>query len=308
MAFFSGRNYMAFKKVKKKDSFAQWFIDEFGIDKFNNVIIHEKNIQNGIDIWSLPKRSTAEAWFQCENKEYHQYCISLDKYYRGNRCKYCGRTKYVHPLDSFGQYIIDNYGDEFLNEIWSNKNKISPFKYTIGSEQKAHFNCSECCNYMGTSQIKNYIASKKLCDKCVGNTSSLHNKVVNYLLSIDCKLKYEHDCTITPINPVTKYPLPYDIEVENYKLIIEVNGKQHYKELGKTSKWLHGMSSVEYLAKRKKYDEYKKSFALSNGFFYLEIPYWSEKDEQYKVLINEKIKEISHNMRTTTETMGGYLG
>ena len=44
---------MAFKKVKKKDSFAQWFIDNFGIDKFNNIIMHEKNIENGIDIWTL---------------------------------------------------------------------------------------------------------------------------------------------------------------------------------------------------------------------------------------------------------------
>ena len=33
---------MAFKKVKKEESFAYWFINEFGTDKFNNLIIHEK--------------------------------------------------------------------------------------------------------------------------------------------------------------------------------------------------------------------------------------------------------------------------
>ena len=284
---------MSFKKVKKEDSFAQWFINEFGIDKFNTLINHKKNIKNGIDIWSISKRSTAILSFICENKEYHEYSLSADKYFIGNRCKYCGRTKYVHPLDSFGQYIIDNYGKEYLDKIWSKKNKKSPFKYTLGTENKAIFNCCECGQEIGNSQIKNYIKSSKLCKKCSGNISNLHRKVIDYLLQQNLKIKTEYDCSIIPINPLTKYPLPFDIEVCDYNLVIEINGKQHYNQIGNNSLWLHGLSSVEYLAKRKQYDEYKKSFALSNGFFYLEIPYWTEKNEQYKKIIDEKIKEIN---------------
>ena len=238
---------MAFKKVKKKDSFAQWFIDNFGIDKFNNIIMHEKNIENGIDIWTLAPQSMANIWFRCENKDYHEYCIPAYRYYKGNRCKYCGRTKYVHPMDSFGQYIIDNYGADFLDKIWSDKNQKSAFKYTLGSEQKVHFNCSECGEYMGTSQINNYIRSQKTCVKCKKSISSLHQKVIDYLGSLSLEINKEHDCSIIPINPVTKYPLPYDMEVIDLKLIIEVNGRQHYKELGKNSEWLHGLSSAEYL-------------------------------------------------------------
>lgn len=300
---------MAFKKVKRKDSFAQWFIDEFGVDKFNTVIMHEKNIANNIDIWSISKRSGAMIWFRCENKEYHEYCLSADKYYRGNRCKYCARTKYVHPLDSFGQYIIDNYGADFLDKIWSDKNDRSAFKYTIGTEQKAHFNCCECGEYMGYSQIKNYIVSKKMCAHCAGNISTLHQKVIDYLRSKEYSINTEHSCTILPINPVTKYPLPYDIEVVDYRLIIEVNGRQHYVTMGEKSKWLHGMTSAEYLTKRKKYDDFKKTFAISEGFFYLEIPYWSEKNDEYKTLIDSKINEIkTYNMPTTTDTKRRYQG
>lgn len=300
---------MAYKKVKKEESFAQWFIDEFGIEKFNTLIMHEKNIANGIDIWSISRRSNALIWFKCENKEYHEYCLTADKYYIGNRCKYCARTKYVHPLDSFGQYIIDNYGKEFLDKIWSDKNDKSPFKYKTGSEQKVHFNCYECGEYIGTSQIKNYIVSKKLCVHCSGNISSLHQKVINYLSSNNYSINTEHDCSIIPINPVTKYPLPFDIEVIDYRLIIEVHGRQHYKEMGEKSKWLEGMTSIEYLTKRKKYDEIKKSFALANGFFYLEIPYYTEKNDDYKILIDNKLKEIkTYNMPTTTDTKRRYLG
>lgn len=283
---------MAFKIAKKEDSFAQWFINQFGVDKFNTLICHQKNIENNIDIWHISKRSSAQIWFQCENKEYHQYCLSADKYYRGNRCKYCGRTKYVHPLDSFGQYIIDNNGIDFLNKIWSNKNIKTAFKYTLGSEQKAHFNCCECGEYIGTSKIKNYIVSSKICSKCSHRISSLHTKVIDYLQKLNYEIKLEHDCSIVPINPLTKYPLPFDIEIVDYKLLIEVNGKQHYKPIGSGSKWLKGLTSAEYLAKRQQYDNYKKSFAIANGFFYLEIPYWAERNEQYKDLITHKIKEL----------------
>lgn len=48
----------------------------------------------------------------------------------------------------------------------------------------------------------------------------------------------------------------------------------------------------EQLHKRRLYDRYKKFIAFNNGYFYLEIPYTSEKDESYKSLIDNKIEEI----------------
>ena len=40
-------------------------------------------------------------------------------------------------------------------------------------------------------------------------------------------------------------------------------------------------------------DRYKKIKAIQQGYFYLEIPYWTDdKDETWKQLINNKLKEI----------------
>ena len=40
-------------------------------------------------------------------------------------------------------------------------------------------------------------------------------------------------------------------------------------------------------------DKIKKEFALSQGYHFLEIPYWSDdKDNTWKQLINNKIQEI----------------
>ena len=42
-----------------------------------------------------------------------------------------------------------------------------------------------------------------------------------------------------------------------------------------------------------KIDEFKKQFALNNGYFYLDIPYWTDNDnEDWKRLIDNKIFDI----------------
>ena len=83
-------------------------------------------------------------------------------------------------------------------------------------------------------------------------------------------------------------------EIIDYKLIIEVHGIQHYeitnfakmsaKKFNTTPEY-----ELEYLQWK---DNYKKQYALDNGYYYLEIPYLAEKDNSYKELIDNKIKEI----------------
>jgi len=51
------------------------------------------------------------------------------------------------------------------------------------------------------------------------------------------------------------------------------------------------------LHKQQLHDRYKKYIAYINGYQYLEIPYWTEKDESYKQLIDDKIEEILNKKR-----------
>jgi very-short-patch-repair endonuclease len=63
-----------------------------------------------------------------------------------------------------------------------------------------------------------------------------------------------------------KRKLPFDFYLPNEKLLIEFNGRQHY-------------NSVEYFGGndkfllRKRCDEIKKNFAITNGFIFMEIKY-----------------------------------
>ena len=49
-------------------------------------------------------------------------------------CKYC---------NSLGQYIIDNYGQDFLNNIWSDKNNKSAFEYTLKTRKTVWWKCTD---------------------------------------------------------------------------------------------------------------------------------------------------------------------
>ena len=129
------------------------------------------------------------------------------------------------------------------------------------------------------------------------NESMIEEKVRLYLQKISNEVLTEYNCTIRPINPKTKQPLPFDNEIilENGKhLIIEVHGGQHYYITGENHRYLKEEQTPEgYLHQRKLYDRYKCIKCIQAGYEYLEIPYTAfDKEETYKDLINNKIKEI----------------
>ena len=89
----------------------------------------------------------------------------------------------------------------------------------------------------------------------------------------------------------------YDNELiidANTWLIIECHGQQHYDVCGWTyTQAKEEKCSPEEILKYQQWkDTYKKDYALSQGYYYLEIPYWTERDESYKTLIDSKIHEI----------------
>lgn len=135
------------------------------------------------------------------------------------------------------------------------------------------------------------------CPDCVKerDESKLEEKVRKYINNnLGYKTLHEHKCTLKPLNPKTNRPLPYDNEIVDIKLIIEVHGLQHYQLSGfaEMSAKKFGTTPEQELNYLQWKDNYKKQYAISNGYYYLEIPYWTEKDETYKILIENKINEI----------------
>ena len=209
---------------------------------------------------------------------------------------------YCSECNSFAQYLLDNFGDDALSLIWDvNKNILSPYDVTrSASRTKVWVRCLEDPLH-DSYQISpdNYVKGRRcpVCKKERQN-SNLEKKVIKYLeCTYDYKLLHEYQCTVTCKNPENGYILPYDnqLVLGCKNLFIEVNGIQHYEITGytKSEAAKHNITPEEELYRRQKLDQYKEDYinSLDNCYF-LVIPYWTESDESYKTLIDNKIQEI----------------
>ena len=286
---------------KQCNSFAQWSIDNIGDDFLEKYWDYEKNT---VDPWEIARGCKKKVWIKCQEKNYHgSYDINCVEFINGCRCNYCNTNgKKVHPLDSLGQYIINNYNEDFLKSIWSDKNKKSPFNYAPNSNKKVYWECPESKHKRYYRSILSSNSYKFRCPECSKERkeSLLQEKVRLYLTDLKYVLLHERNCNIIAPNINSTFKnkkglMPYDNEISNLNLIIEVNGMQHYRITNYTimSAEKKNITPEEEFNYQQLKDKYKRDYALSKGYFYLEIPYWTDdKEKTWKKLIDDKINEI----------------
>lgn len=276
----------------KCHSLAQWGINTMGSDFLNVYWDYDKNT---CDPFNLAMTNQSEKiWIKCKDVDYHGSYETKACYLTATRdsvtCPYCYNTR-VHKFDSLGYLYPD------VLSLWSDKNKNTPYEYKPKSSHKAWFKCN-CGKHSDSLRIISIALNNNFeCPDCVRDRdeSKLETKVKEYINdTLGYKTFHEDKCTIRPLNPKTQRPLPYDNEIVDLKLIIEVHGCQHYQITGFAKMSARKFNTtpeheLEYLQWK---DAYKKQYALDNGYYYLEIPYWTEKDESYKDLIKNKINEI----------------
>lgn len=282
-----------YKNMNIKYSFYDWCIDnnhQDYLDRWDYDL-------NTVDPWKISKASGQKVWIKCQEKDYHgSYQVTCDKFNTsGCRCYYCNKNSgKVHKFDSLG-YLYPE-----VLEIWSDKNIKTPYKYAPMSENKVWFKCKNSQHKDYQQAIHNAVMRDFRCPECIRelDCSVLQHHIEEHIYT---KYKYillhEHNCTLKPINPKTKYIMPFDNEILELKLIIEVHGIQHYQPCYFTEKQAekYKISVEEAFAEQQWRDEYKKQYAINHGYEYLEIPYTEETNHNYKRIIDEKIKQILNN-------------
>ncbi len=289
-----GKEKIKQTKLKNSVSFYDWCIQNNHIDILE-LWDYEKNNHTPNQVCFSTRE---EIYINCPRNIHESEIKSLHNFVSGKWDIYCKQC------NSFDQWIYDN-NKEWIFDIWSDKNNKSPNDYDWGSGKKVWWKCPEGKHDDYERELKASIKYKFHCRNCIDEMgeSILQGKVRKYLNSFSeyFTINNEYDCELECRNYKTKTLLPYDNEIisDKFKAIVETHGEQHYKIGG----WHVGearrknISSQEQFEYQQWKDEYKKQFALNNGYFYLAIPYWADdENETWKMMINDMLEFIYQSL------------
>lgn len=141
------------------------------------------------------------------------------------------------------------------------------------------FRCKRCeddftMRYKTLAKHKGY--------NCVALISTGESVVQSYLKELGVQYVTQR-ATLTCFNPETGHVMPYDFELPQHKIIIEVQGEQHRSFI---ERFHADMDGFEY---QKWKDAHKKKFALQSGYAFIEIWYPDIESGRYKKIISSAI-------------------
>jgi very-short-patch-repair endonuclease len=229
------------------------------------------SIQNETNPYECLKKSHKKYLFDCP-KCVHTFSQKLSHITRGNTCMYCcNRTLCNNTLNCKSCYD-KTFASIDKSSFWSKKNKLNPNEVFKNTATKYWFQCDKCNNDFESKLC--HITYGSWCPKCRYKTEDKMYKILNELYpSIISQYKVDW-CK-------NKKHLPFDFAIEEMKLIIELDGEAHFRQI---AKW----KSPEHTRQR---DLYKMKCANKNGFSVIRIL-------QEDVLYNryEWLNELTHNI------------
>jgi len=259
------------------NSFAQWGIDNFGEDFLEKYWDYDKNV---IDPWKTTKCSGRKVWIKCQEKEYHgSYKVQCNSFIIINcRCPFCCNFHgNVHSLDSLGSLFPQVF------DIWSDKNKKSPYEYTPNSVQKVWFKCLDGKHQDFKRSINSSNTKNFRCPECsnmwkgeIKICEILANKNINYI----------PQKTYTNLCGLGNGLLSYDFYLPDYNLLIEYQGEYHDGTAKK-------QTEKEFIYQQE-HDKRKRDYAIQNNINLLEIWYWDYCN----------IEEILYEVKEENDTNG----
>lgn len=198
------------------------------------------------------KGSEQKFYFNCD-KCPHKIYMSLKKISsQGRWCSYCSHQKLCD--DNNCMLCYNNSFASVEKSKYLNDKHLNPRILFKSTNKKYKFDCDKCNNIFET-HLSN-ITKGIWCSFCVNKTEEkLYNKLTNH---------YNIKRQFKPIwckNPKTNKYLPYDFILEDFKIIIEQDGPQHFEQIGNwQSPVLTNLN-----------DNYKMKCANDNGYSVIRI-------------------------------------
>ena len=220
--------------------------------KFWNI---EKN--NGVKAREVFKSSNKKYYLDCETCN-HSFNVKINNITSSNDqwCSYCG-NKYLCEDNDCKICYEKSFISHYKSKFWcTKKNKLTPRQVFKNSHEAYWFSCDKCFNDF-ESRIDN-INNGTFCPFCKNKTEKI---VYEFLLENNFIIKKEAKFSWCK-NEKTNCNLPFDFLLEDYKLIIEIDGMQHFENI---SHWNSDFKEIQIR------DKYKMELATKNNFSIIRI-------------------------------------
>ena len=242
---------------------------------------HEKAIlwssKNDISPRQIFKGSGEKYWFNCDNCE-HDFYMSLTHISgRNSWCPYCVNKK-MCDNDECKECFNKSFASHEKVKYWSLKNTKNPRHLFQGDSDSYWFNCDKCSHDFETRLYN--VKSGYWCPYCVNKTETKIYKILKEKYpTIESQFKVEWCKNITY--------LPFDFCIPEYKIIIELDGPQHFIQI------MEWKTPEEQLIT----DKYKEKCANDNNYSVIRIIQNDIFNDTYNWLkeLCEIIKELTNS-------------
>lgn len=245
------------------NSFYQWCIDN-GKEDWLNLWDYELN---GCTPKDVDYGSNKKYYFKCSRGLHDSEAKMIYNLISGHtefKCSCC---------NSFGQYLIDNYGENALEKYWDCKKNgsLDPFEISKASHRKVWIKCQEDETH-GSYFIScnNFTSQGRRCPKC--KESHGERNIREYLTKNN--IEFIPQKTFSNLLGTGEKPLSYDFYIPSKNLLVEFQGEQHYRPVdfsGKDMKQAEKDFEIQ-----QEHDKRKRDYAQQNNIDLLEITYLEE--------------------------------
>lgn len=211
-----------------------------------------------IKIETITSGNGKKVWWKCEKEECHEWECIIQNRTRGNGCPFCACQK-ICGKDDCNSCRLKTFANHFKAVCWSDKNIEKPYEVFISAKEKYWFKCDKCEREFNTSL--NNVSSGKWCPYCVNKTEQkLFDILITKYTTLQQQFKVEW-CK-------NKTYLPFDFVIEDYKIIIELDGRQHFEQISNWSPPLDTQANDKFKMKCANSNKYSIIRLLQEDVFY----------------------------------------
>ena len=242
------------------------------------------------------KGSDKKHWFKCGDCDHEFDTSPNDIVGQDSWCPYCANIKICQDNDC--QLCFNNSFASHKRAIFwhhTKNNALKPRDIFKQTHKKYWFKCDDCCHDFNMAP-HNIVGQGCWCPTCVFKTEKKFKNYLTNSKNVMCYIKFIHRFRPVWANLKkthgTSYEYDFYIEFENdLKIIVEIDGAQHYKQVSNWASPLHNQIR-DYIKEKLATNEEINIYRLKQEDVLSDNNDWQNKFERFVTRKKADNKEI----------------